>query len=133
MTTIAGASRFLNQAAYVAKVGTNFDTGNMITQSGLSGDLLEAGRGNRVRGLGLSSTARLLNKQQIDKSSEINQLFSLTGGGSSTIEAAQTQIKALRSSVPFSRLNPELRAQLLDESAEGTAAAETGREIDETA
>ena len=104
MTLIAGASQFLNQAAVTNKLGLAGQSANVLSESAFgAATLLDIGRNNSVSGLGLSSSARALNRQFVDNSSTINTLFSFAGGGSSTFESALTQIKALRSSVPVSR------------------------------
>ena len=127
--TVAGASRYLNQATYSAKIGSTFTANDILTQSGLGSDLLEAARSLRVPGLGVSNTARYLNKQQLGNSSTINQMFSLAGGGSATVETAQTQIKALRSSTTISRLTPDLR-QEIEDAASGVSESNTGTVLD---
>lgn len=78
--------------------------------------LLDIGRGNSVRGVGLSASARALNKQYLEQSSgTINGLFSATVGNTSTVEALQTQIKALRSGLSIDKVAPSLRGDIVDE------------------
>ncbi len=102
MSTIAGASRYLNQATLAQKTGSNF--ANTSVLGGVSTSLLDAGRGNAVPGIGLSARARAMNTAMLNNnSSMVNQMFSLTGGASATVDAAKVQIAGLRASVTPSR------------------------------
>lgn len=127
MTLVAGASRFLNQSALSSLTGSTFQAPSVLgTSTAGTANLLDVGRRNSA-GIGLSSNARALNRQFVDSNaSRVNGLFSLTGGGAATVEAAQTQIKALQSSVPVSRETPEVREALAE------AAAERGSIVDES-
>ncbi len=122
MALVAGASQYLSQAAYSIQFGQTFDAGNVLSFG--ASDLLEIGRANRVRGVGLSSRARALNQSQIQANvSAFNQLFSLSGGGSATVESALIQIKGLQATVPASRI-------IGDDG--GITESLLGSEIDET-
>ncbi len=100
MTLIAGASRYLSQSTLAQLGGSTFDSGNVLG----SASILDAGRGNSVPGIGLSSRARLLTAEQLkSSSSSANQMFSLTGGSSATVEAATIQIAGLRATTSLSR------------------------------
>ena len=102
---VAGASQFLNQATLANTQGISAVSTNVLSESAGGISLLDVARSNAPdNGIGLSRSARALNTQILQNNSEsFNQLFSLTGGGSATIESAQTQILALRSSTPLSR------------------------------
>ena len=109
MALVAGASRFLSQAILAQKTGSAFDAGNVLGFTS-SASILDAGRGNSVRGIGLSARARALTSSQLQSSaSTANQLFSLSGGASATVEAATIQIAGLRATTVSSRVIPELR------------------------
>ncbi len=100
---VAGASQYLNQAKLAQLTGSNFDAGNVLGFAA-SSSLLDAGRGNAVRGVGLSARARQMNTAMLNNNtSAINQMFSLTGGLSATVEAAQIQIAGLRATAVISR------------------------------
>tara|TARA_R110001592_G_scaffold16881_5_gene71454 strand:- start:13352 stop:13711 length:360 start_codon:yes stop_codon:yes gene_type:complete len=119
MTRIAGASQYLNQATLSNKQGVAPVSTNVLSQSAGGISLLDVARSSAPNnGIGLSSSARALNSQFLENnSSTVNQLFSLTGGSSATIESAQIQIRALQSSVPVSRETPEVRGAKVDKSA----------------
>ena len=103
MTLVAGASRFLSQATLANYQGSTFDSGSVLTYSA-SSSLLDAGRGNAVRGAGLSARARALNNQVFEQNSaSYNKLFSLSGGASATVSAATIQIEGLRATAVTSR------------------------------
>ncbi len=103
MTLIAGASQYLSQSMLAQKDGSNFETTNVLAES-VSASLLDVGRGNAVDGIGLSANARQLNKSFIEgNSSTYNEMFSLAGGGSATVDAAQIQIAGLRAKTNLSR------------------------------
>ena len=102
MARVAGASQYLNQAILSAKSGSTFTPPSVLGESGAS-SLLDIGRRIAPSGIGISSRARALNEAFIkSRSGEINQLFSLTGGGSATIDAAKIQILGLRAGIPSS-------------------------------
>ncbi len=103
MAGVAGASRYLNQAILAQKTGASFSAGNVLSAS-VSSSLLDAGRGNAVRGIGLSARARAMTTSLLNSNeSNINQMFSLTGGASATVDAAKIQIAGLRATVAASR------------------------------
>lgn len=133
MTLISGASRFINQATLAAQQGGTYTPPNVLGESSAT-SLLDVGRGNSAGGVGLSGRARALNYQLLTNNvSTINGLFSLTGGGSATVESAQTQIKALRARLPQSSLDGSVVGTTVDEQAEGTAASDTGTVVDQEA
>lgn len=128
MTLIAGASRFLNQSALASKQGSVFQAPSVLgTGTAGTANLLDVGRRNSS-GIGLSSNARVLNRQLIDTNTSLyNGLFSLAGGGSATVDSARTQILGLRATVSASRVIPELR-QDFGEVGE----SDLGTEVDES-
>ncbi len=115
---VAGASQFLNQATLANSQGVSAVSSNVLSESAGGLSLLDVARSSAAdNGIGLSSNARALNNQILENNSaSFNQLFSLTGGASATIESAQVQILALQSSVPTSRDTPDVRGSSLDES-----------------
>ncbi len=101
---IAGASRFLNSSILANTQGLAAQTNSVLNEAAGGISLLDAGRRINRSGLGISVESR----QRIDRliegnSSTFNTLFSLSGGGSSTVEASLAQIAALQSSTPVSR------------------------------
>ncbi len=103
MTLIAGASQYYNQSLLAQTTGSNVSTTNVLSES-VSSSLLDAGRGNAVPGIGLSAQARAMTTAMLDNSaSTANQMFSLSGGASATVEAAQIQIAGLRATTALSR------------------------------
>ena len=103
MTLIAGASQYYNQSLLVQTTGSNVSTTNVLSES-VSSSLLDAGRGNAVQGIGLSARARAMTTAMLNTSaSTANQMFSLSGGASATVEAAQIQIAGLRATANMSR------------------------------
>ncbi len=103
MTLVAGASRYLSQSTLSQLGGSTFDAGNVLG-FGSTASILDAGRGNAVSGIGLSARARALTSSQLQSSaSTANQMFSLSGGSSATVEAATIQIAGLRARSVLSR------------------------------
>lgn len=103
MTLIAGASQYLSQSTFTNTTGAAAVAADILSTS-VSNSLLDAGRRLAVDGIGLSSSARALNKQILEQNTGLyNGLFSASGGASATIESAQTQIAALRSANSPSR------------------------------
>lgn len=128
MATIRGASQFLNQATLSNRLGAAGQaSSNVLGEAAGGAGILEIGRNLAVSGVGISNNARALNRQFLQQSAgTFNQLFSATGGTSSTVEVAQTQILALRASTSVSRLTPEAREVALEvsESSRGNVVDE---------
>ncbi|MFK7839629.1 MAG: hypothetical protein AB8B83_04805 [Bdellovibrionales bacterium] len=131
MTTIPGASGFLNSATLANTRGLAAQSATVLGAGGIGGvDILDVARANAPsNGVGLSSRARLLNQQFLDStSSTFNQIFSLGIGATASIDGLQQQILALRSGLSDSQLAPSLRQD------NGEAAApENGQTVDTTA
>ncbi|GJL84826.1 MAG: hypothetical protein DHS20C02_06010 [Micavibrio sp.] len=127
---VAGASQFLNASTLANSRGIAPSAPTVLSQSGDTASLLEAGRNAlRVGGFGISSGARALNAQYLSQSSSLgNQILSLAVGANATIEGAQQQILALRSRFSDDQLAPFLRAE--ESTAEDTL---TGSLVDEEA
>ena len=105
MTTIAGASQYLNASTLANARGSSPSLPTLLGATS-SSDLLDAGRriyaGN---GIGLSSNARALNKQFLNQTaSGFNSLFSLSTAAIGSVETMQQQINAIRASIPESQL-----------------------------
>lgn len=118
---IPGATQYRAQAlAQLSGVATS-DAPNLFGSSGGASaiSLLDAGRQyNGIPGLGLSGSARALNNDFISsRATDVNKLFSLTGGSDGTVEGNQAAILALRASLPESRVAPSLRGQEVDTEA----------------
>lgn len=121
MVSVAGASRYLNSATLANTQGISpIDNSGIIGRTGAS--LLDAGRRVNRSGIGLSSSSRQLTEQFLSRSSDVNSLFTLGAGASLSIEGLKTQIKALRSKLPASQINPDvLEAQRLQEEDDAKA------------
>ncbi len=102
---VAGSSQYLNQATLSNQRGFAGTSSTVLGEAAGGISLLDVARSNAPNnGIGLSASARALNNQFLrSNSSTTNQLFSLTGGGSATVEASRTQILALKASTPVSR------------------------------
>lgn len=112
---IAGASRYITAVTLGNESGTAATTSSLLGGSAGgaldASSLLDIARSNSVSGIGLSASARALNKTQIANSQGLyNGLFSATTAGGGSIEGLQTQIAALRSSLPESSLATNQRA-----------------------
>lgn len=121
MSTIAGASQYLTQATLANKQGYTTESTNLLVESGASAvSLLDVGRSlNSIEGLGLSTNARILNKQLLDQNAgTYNALFSAGAeGGGGTVDSAITIINALRSTAPQSQVDESVRGTYIDDSA----------------
>ena len=141
MTLVTGASQYLSQSAYASSQGQTYQSPSVLgTSTAGAANLLDVGRRNAVYGVGLSSSARYLNRQQLESnSSTVNGLFSLTGGGSATVEAAKTQIMALRASLPERQLFNSQQSsdtsggQSSDSASAQSSSAARGQTVDQTA
>lgn len=125
MTTIPGASQYLNASTLANSQGVAAAQSNVLAESGVA-DVLEAARVDN--GIGLSARSRALTKQFLETSgSGFNQIFSLNGVEFGTDETLQQAILALRAKVPESRLAPSLR----EDTSENDSSAR-GEIVDET-
>ena len=125
---VAGASRYLN-AATLSNMRGFAPTGGLDIIGSLGAvDILDIGRAaTGDNGIGLSGSARQLNKQFLSSSKDtFNAIFSLGVASTSSVEGLQTQIKALRASLPQSRLGDDF-------FAEGASDSERGSNVDTTA
>lgn len=115
---IPGASRFTN-AATLANLQNRAAQGPGSILGGTSVSLLDVGRGLQGdNGIGLSRSARALNRQFLNQSQGLfNSLFSSTRGNTSSVEQLQTQIRGLRASLPESQISPALRGNTVDTEA----------------
>lgn len=128
MALVAGASRFLSASTLANTRGTAPSIPTLLSQESTTASILDAARGTlAVRGLGISSSARALNQAFLSRTSDINQMFSLGIGSDATIEGLAQQIRALRSSLPDSRLARSLRGADADA---GIPPSIRGKEVD---
>lgn len=118
MTSVAGASQYRTAAILANQQGYTSASSNLVESLGAV-DILDVGRSlYGDNGIGLSSSARSLNKQFLESSSStFNTIFSLGVSETSSVEALQTQIAALRASLPESSLSRETLGALVDEEA----------------
>lgn len=127
MARIPGASQYLNQATLSNLQGVSAQAPNLLGEAAGGVGILDVGRNLATPGVGISNSARALNRQFLEQNAgTANQLFSASGGGSSTEDAAITQIRALQSKVPVTRATPEAR-EAAEERAVEAAQAETER------
>lgn len=106
MTSIPGASRFLNSAVLANTQGRAAQTTNLIGSLGTV-DLLDVARsslGNN--GVGLSNRARALNKQFLQSTSaNFNSVFSNTTLAYTSVEDLRTQVLAVRAKLGINNDN----------------------------
>ena len=122
---IAGASRFLGASTLANTQGRAAQSSTVLDQASTGPtSLLDSGRRFSAGGAGLSSSARQLNQSFLNRSSDINAMFSLAVGSSATTEGAAQQILALRAGLTDSQLAPSLRSDAIAE-AEGEDAITT--------
>ena len=124
MVTIPGASGFLGAATLANVRGIGAQAPTLLGEGSATG-LLESGRNLAAGGFGISSSARALNQQFLNNSTDINAMFSLAVGPDATIEGAQQIILALRGSIPESQLSRAVRG---DDG--GVSAPKTGKTVD---
>ena len=114
MTSVAGSSRYLNNATLANQRGQVVSAPNVLGSGTSATGLLDSGR--RDTGIGLSGSSRAINNQLISQSaSGFNQLFSLNGVEFGTSETLQQKILAIRASLPESSLDRNLRGDAVDE------------------
>ncbi|MEM6780987.1 MAG: hypothetical protein AAF569_03900 [Pseudomonadota bacterium] len=121
MTSVPGASRFLNAATLANQQGLSPSTTSLLSNTATSAtSLLDAGRINN-NGIGLSASARAQTRQFLDATATgFNQIFSLNGVEFGTNESLQQKILALRASVPESKIAEDLRPIEVEADAETT-------------
>ena len=125
---VAGASRYMNAATLANRRGLAAQSPTLLGETSTA-SLLESGRNLAAGGFGISSSARALNQQFLNRSAEVNGLFSLAAGPDATLESAQQQILALRTSLPESRI----ARSLIGDDPETVPASDLGSEVDRLA
>ncbi len=124
--SIPGASRFANAATLANVRGVAASQPSLLDGGFSAPDLLEVGRRINRNSVGLSSNARAANKRFLESStSNFNSLFSLNVGTTSSVEALQQGILALRSGLSDNQIARDLR-----EDDGGVSASSTGQEVD---
>jgi hypothetical protein len=122
MTLIAGAGKYLNAATLANLKGTAAQSPTLLDDSATS--LLQAARSNINYGIGLSASARAFNESFLNRTSDINQMFSLGLGSDATLDGMKQQILALRAKTPTSRLATSI-LDLSEVTDDGTIPADT--------
>ncbi|MCD8497308.1 MAG: hypothetical protein LRZ85_04020 [Alphaproteobacteria bacterium] len=121
--TVAGASRFLVSSTLANEQGIGAGRPQLL--GGV--DLLEAGRRINRSSIGLSSSARSLNRQFVNQvGSQGAALFGMTSGAALSVADLAQQIKALRSSLPKDKISPLVLAAeeaKIEEDAKAAAAS----------
>jgi len=134
LVTIPGASGFLGASTLANTRGTPAAQATVLGEGGIGAvDILDIARSNVDNGIGLSASARTLNKQFLESSTtNFNAIFSLGLGASATVEGLQQQILAIRAGLPDSRIAPSLRTivEPVIEDDGGVSDSETGQEVD---
>jgi hypothetical protein len=132
VTTIPGASKFLNASTLANLKGVAAQSTDLLSSLSGAVDLLSVGRNNRVSGIGLSNSSRALTRDLLNKSSSnANGLFSATVGNTSTVEGLQKQVLALRASKSSRQLAESLQPIGTDDGS--VSSSSTGTTIDKTA
>lgn len=130
MTTIPGASQYLNASTLAASRGIAAQGTNLLGSVAGSVSVLDAGRSGLLNnGIGLSSNARQLNKQFLENNNG-NQLFSAGLGATASVDGLMQQILALRAGMSDRQLGPDLVEYTDDGSA---ASSSTGSVVNQTA
>ncbi len=114
MALVAGASRYYNAALYGNQQGSVMTTPNLLSDSMGAVDLLDIGR--QDNGIGLSASARALNKQFLEQTSNgFNTIFSLSTYQMTSTDTMKQQIEALRARLPDSKIADYVRGDNVDE------------------
>ncbi len=94
--SIAGASQYRYAAILANEQGLSAQSSGLVSDLGTV-DLLDLARSTSGSSIGLSSSARQLNKQFLSSTStNFNAIFSLSVADSATIEGLTAEINALR-------------------------------------
>lgn len=132
MTTVAGASRYLNSSTLANAKGISPYTASLLDGGMGAQSLLDSGRRINRSGIGISANSRALTEQFLSRQSQVNAMFSLGVGASLSVEGLLTKIKALRSTLPLSQIDPSLlEVENADDGA--VSPSETGQTVDEEA
>lgn len=106
MSLVSGASQYLNAAILANTKGQSPSIPTLLSQSTDTASILDDARSSMsIPGIGLSATSRSLTRSFLNRSADINALFSLGAGSDATIEGMQQQILALRATLPLSELH----------------------------
>lgn len=134
MTLIVGASKFLNTAILANKTGASAVTPNLLAGRGTVDMLDVARRVTANNGIGLSDSARQLNRQFLNSAqANYNAIFGLSTSGMSTVQAMIQKINAIRASLPESQIREDLRGVVIDPDSGNVSGSSTGNVVDEEA
>ncbi len=118
---VPGASQFLNSSILANSRGLAAQTNSVLSEALGSLSLLDSGKRINRSGIGISNEARQRTRQFLDSNkTNINELFSFSGGASASVENALIQIRALQSTVKLSRTSDavqQARGSVVDENA----------------
>lgn len=119
MTTISGASQYLNAATLANTQGLAAQAPTLLSQTSDATSILDNARGIFGRnGVGLSSSARQLNNSFIAQTGGLaNSLLSLAAGVDSDVDGARQQILALRAKLPASAISRAVTGEGVDVEA----------------
>lgn len=122
MTTIAGASQYLNAAKIQnsnSKYAKAINAGGTSLMTSASVDILDVGRSiYKNNGVGMSASSRAYAKQFLDATKTgFNAIFGMSTINVSSIENITLQINAIRSRTPDSALSPDARGTKFNEQA----------------
>ncbi len=120
MTTVAGASQYLNAAKIQnsnSKFAGSINAAGTSLMSSSAVDVLEIGRSSfDGNGVGMSARSRAYAKQFMNATkSGFNAIFGMSTIKTSSIEIMTMQINALRSKTPLSQLSEEVRGKIFNE------------------
>ena len=119
MTTVAGASQFVNAAKLANTRGLSAQAPSLLGAGTDTASLLDSGRGIfGNNGIGLKSSARAINSQFISQTQGLaNSLLSLAAGSDATVDGARQKILALRASLPDSAISRQITGENIDVEA----------------
>ncbi len=133
MTSVAGASRYLNSAILANSKGQSPSTPSILDGgNNLGNNILAIGRniaGNN--GVGLSTNARLQTEKFLSETkSGFNAVFGMSTIKMSSIETMQQQIMAIRAKLPQSQIAENLRGS---DTVNGVSGSSRGGNVNTTA
>lgn len=122
MTTVAGASQYLNAAKIQnskSKFADYINAGGVSLMNSTAVDILDIGRSSfKNSGIGMSASSRAYTKQFLNATKTgFNAIFGMSTINVSSIENMTLQINALRSKTPQSQLSEDVRGKIFNEKA----------------
>lgn len=129
--SIPGASLYRNAAVLSNTRGLSPSTTSLLSGASAAALLNQSRNLFSIKGIGASASSRALTESFLNRTNDINQMFSLGLGADATTEGMRQQILALRATLPVSSLHSSVTK--IEEDNGAAAASSRGSSVNRSA